>query len=33
MGLDGRDINSLLLTPGEELERFEGRNLKHCRID
>lgn len=23
MGLDGRDINSLLLTPGEELEGFE----------
>lgn len=29
MGLDGRQINSLLLTPGEELERFEGRNLEH----
>lgn len=23
MGLDGRDIDSLLLTPGEELEGFE----------
>lgn len=23
MGLDGRDINSFLLTPGEELEGFE----------
>jgi hypothetical protein len=33
MGLDGGDINSLLLTPGEELEGFEGRNLEHRRVD
>lgn len=29
MALDWRHIDSLLFAPGEELERFEGRNLEH----
>jgi hypothetical protein len=33
MRLDWRYIYGLPLTPGEELERFEGRNLKHGCVD